>query len=766
MKRLHLALSLVSLILASSALADSWKPAPGPLMTKWAKDVNPAAPLPEYPRPQLVRKDWLNLNGLWNYSLTDSSITTPGKYDGQILVPFPYESALSGVGKPCVPDQRIWCQRKFTVPAEWNKSGKSSPTEPSGSQRIMLHFGAVNYHTLVRVNGQLIGDHKGGYDEFSFDITEHLKPGENDLEVGAWNPVAAGVNDAQVLGKQRIKPGGIFYTAASGIWQTVWLEPVPELVGVQSLKITPNVDAGEVEILVFTPKIGVSLVEVYDGETKIGGFNEQSIPLALAEKIGSDRKHTVAIPNAKLWTPETPHLYTIKVKTTVGPWTDIVTSYFAMRKISLGKDEQGQNRILLNNKFVFQRGVLDQGYWPDGLYTAPTDEALRYDLEVTKQLGFNMSRKHAKVEPERWYYWADKLGVLVWQDMPQMFGHGKDGTLSDSAKQQFETEWREEIAQFYNHPSIVVWTTFNEGWGQHATPEVVALTRKLDPTRLVNNASGWTDQNVGDIHDTHAYPTPKCELPSATRASVCGEFGGLGMRVDGHMWSKGAWGYQGVYATAYPLTKKYQALQKEAWKLSAERGMSAFVYTQLTDVEEESNGLLTYDRAIIKPDIATTTAANEGKFLPLPPDPNPFILATSMDEPMLWSYSFDQPAADWFKPEFTAKGWLSGPGVFGNEVGNVGTPWKSPDIYLLREFLLPETIPAKLTLHVLHDENAEIYLNGVLAAKVEKFVGTYVPLPVSDEAMRALKPGKNSIAVHCHQTIGGQSIDMGISETK
>ena len=764
MKLSPLTFALASMALALPALADAWKPADGPLLTKWAKDVNPAAPLPEYPRPQLVRKDWLNLNGLWNYSLTDSSITTPGKYNGQILVPFPYESALSGVGKPCVPDQRIWCQRKFTVPAEWDKKGKASLTERGGSQRIILHFGAVNYHTLVRINGQLIGDHKGGYNAFSFDITEHLKPGENDLEVGAWNPVAADVNDAQVLGKQRVKPGGIFYTAASGIWQTVWLEPVTELVGIQALKITPNVDAGNVGILVFTPKVGSAVVEVYDGETKIGGYVWPSTSIVNKGKVTA--KHTVAIPNAKLWTPENPHLYKIKIRTNNGGWTDVVESYFAMRKISLGKDEKGQNRILLNNKFVFQRGVLDQGYWPDGLYTAPTDEALKYDLEVTKQLGFNMSRKHAKVEPDRWYYWADKLGVLVWQDMPQMFGRGKEGNLSNVAKKQFEAEWREEIAQFYNHPSIVVWTTFNEGWGQHDTAEVVELTRKLDPTRLVNNASGWTDKNVGDIHDTHAYPAPKCELPSETRASVCGEFGGLGMRVEGHMWSKGAWGYQGVYSTAYPLTKKYQQLLKEAWKLSEERGMSAYVYTQITDVEEESNGLLTYDRAIIKPDIAITTAANQGKFLPLPPDPDPAILATSQDEPMTWSYTTEPPAEDWFKPGFDASKWAIGRGVFGHEVGNIGTEWKTPDIYLRREFTLPDTIPAKLTLNVLHDENAEIYLNGVLAGKVEKFVGTYVPIPVSDEAMKALRPGKNSISVHCHQTTGGQSIDVGISVGK
>lgn len=736
-------LALFALIPGISA-QETWKPAPGPLMTKWAKDVQPDKPLPEYPRPQLVRKNWQNLNGLWKYSLTEKSATTvPAKFEDQILVPFPYESSLSGVGKPCIPDQRLWYKRSFTVPAEWS------------GQRVVLHFGAVTYHTTVIVNGKPVGEHTGGYNAFQFDITDQLKAGENELVVSAWNPVEADSADAQVLGKQRKKPSGIFYTAATGIWQTVWLEPVPQ-VAITDLKITPSIDDKSVKISVNTKGQSKVTITVLDGNTVVtkaqgAGNSEISIP----------------VPEAKLWSPETPHLYDLQVTATDGgKSTDTVGSYFAMRKISLGKDEKGQNRIFLNNKFVFQRGVLDQGYWPDGIYTAPTDEALRYDLEVTKQLGFNMSRKHAKVEPERWYYWADKLGVLVWQDMPQMFGKGKENELSKAAKQQFEIEWREEMAQFHNHPSIVVWTTFNEGWGQHDTESVVAMTKAIDPSRLVNNASGWTDKNVGDIHDTHAYPTPHCELPSPTRASVCGEYGGLGMRVDGHMWSKGAWGYQGVYATAYPLTKKYQQLQQVAWKLEQERGMSGFVYTQLTDVEEESNGLLTYDRAIIKPDIAIVTAANEGKFLPLPPNPNPDILATATEEPGPWNYTFEKPADTWNAANFDASGWKSGNGVFGKDISNIGTPWTTSDIYIRREFTLPDVIPAKLVLNVLHDEDAEIYINGVLAAKVEKFVGTYVPVAVSEAAMKALKPGKNIIAAHCHQTIGGQGLDIGISATK
>jgi hypothetical protein len=408
--------------------------------------------------------------------------------------------------------------------------------------------------------------------------------------------------------------------------------------------------------------------------------------------------------------------------------------------------------------------VLDQGYWPDGIYTAPTDEALRYDLETTKKLGFNLSRKHAKVEPDRWYYWADKLGVLVWQDMPQMFA--KENTLTDEAKAQFEIEWRREIAAFYNHPSIIVWTTFNEGWGQHDTDKIVALTKQLDPTRLVNNASGWTDKNVGDIHDTHSYPAPACEKPSETRASVDGEFGGLGMSVPGHMWSKDMWGYQGVYSKAYSLTRKYQQLLKSVYNLVNERGMSAAVYTQLTDVEKESNGLLTYDRAVIKPDLSIVTPANEGQFPPLPPNPNPDFVPTSQDDPITWRYTTDKPADDWMKPSFDDSSWKSGQAVFGHNVAGIHTQWQTPDIWIRREFTAPDSIPAKLDFLIQHDEDAEIYINGVLAGSVTGYVGDYVRAPMNQEGYKALHTGKNIIAVHCRNTVGGQGIDVGITEGK
>jgi len=732
-------------MLTLHALAeDQWKPAPASLLTRWAKDVTPQNALPEYPRPQLVRSQWQSLNGLWDYALASKDSTeAPGSFSDKILVPFPYEASLSGVGKASPANERLWYHRTFSVPAAWQ------------GQRILLHFGAVNWDSNVLVNGKSMGKHQGGYDGFTYDITDALKAGENDLAVGAWNPVRADNPDAQVLGKQRLRPGGIFYTAATGIWQSVWIEPVPKA-HIDDLKITPKLGDKSLELTVHADgNATVQVVALDGGKTVASAEGKANSTLSLP------------INDPHVWTPDDPHLYDLKVTLLEdGKAADSVTSYFAMRSVSLGKDDKGRNRIFLNGKFLFQAGVLDQGYWPDGIYTAPTDEALRYDIEIIKKLGFNLSRKHAKVEPDRWYYWADKLGLLVWQDMPQMFGQGKEDILSDEAKKQFDLEWHREIAGFYNHPSIIVWTTFNEGWGQHDTDRVVAYTKELDPTRLVNNASGWTDKNVGDIHDTHAYPAPKCEEPSETRASVCGEFGGLGMSVDGHMWSKNAWGYQGVYSKAYSLTRKYQELVKMAYGFVESRGMSAFVYTQITDVEVESNGLLTYDRAVIKPDIAIVSAANQGKFLPLPPNPNPDLVPTAQDEEIVWRYTTDKPADNWIETSFDDSSWKKGAALFGNQVNGIRTPWKTSDIWIRREFTLPASIPEKLAILIQHDDDAEIYLNGVLAGSAPGHIGDYKQIPMNSEGRKALKSGTNTIAVHCHQTTGGQSIDVGIVEVK
>ena len=471
--------------LASSS-GQTWNPAGGHIMTRWAKDVSPYNPLPDYPRPQMARKDWQSLNGLWDYALTDKNAgAPPTTFDGTMAVPFPYESALSGLGRPSIPDQRLWCRRHFSVPAGWK------------GQRLLLHFGAVNWDSSVFVNGQPVGTHRGGYGSFTFDITDALKPGvPNELAVSAWNPLRENVPDAQVMGKQRAHPSGIYYSAATGIWQSVWMEPVPSAASIGNLKLTPDLDNKSLHVTVETAALGAKVKVVATDAGK-----------AVATVEG-DGNSELLLPISKVhaWTPDDPHLYDLTVTLSQdGKTVDKVSSYFGMRKIALGPDEQGNARLMLNDKFVFQRGILDQGYWPDGIYTAPTDEALRYDLDTAKKLGFNLDRKHAKVEPERWYYYADKVGLLVWQDMPQMFTRAGQ-ELSEAAKRQFESEWSEIIGQLRNHPSIIVWTTFNEGWGQYDTDQVVALTRQYDHTRLVDEASGWTDKGGGDFHDEHAYP--------------------------------------------------------------------------------------------------------------------------------------------------------------------------------------------------------------------------------------------------------------------
>jgi len=735
---------LVSLILAylvCEADAQDWHPVVAPLTTRWVKDVSPTNTLPEYPRPQMVREKWQNLNGLWQYGTTKPEDASPANFAGQILVPFCYESALSGVGKPSIPDQRLWYRRTFKIPANWK------------GERVLLHFGAVNWDSTVTVNGTAMGGHKGGYDAFTYDVTDYLKPGQNELLVSAWNPLRMDGLESQVMGKQRLHSEGYAYTAATGIWQDVWLEPV-SATHIENLKITPDIDEQTLHLTVQnTGKIGAKVhVVAVDGKTVVAKAD-----------VAAGTDITLPIANPHLWTPDDPHLYDLQVTLTEdGKPIDSVGSYFGMRKISLGKDDNGHTRIYLNNKCFLQIGALDQGYWPDGIYTAPTDSALSYDIEAAKTLGFNLLRKHAKVESARWYYWADKLGMLVWQDMPQAWGKN----FSEAGKAQWLTEWKREIDGLFNHPSIVVWTTFNEGWGQHDTEAIVAITKQLDPTRLVNNASGFTDKGVGDINDMHAYPNPGSPKPEANRAVVNGEFGGITMLVDGHRWDNSYVGYGGLIKDSWHLDRRYQELLKAAYSLSESQGTSAFVYTQITDVEEESNGLLTYDRAVIKPDVAVIAAANKGRFAPLPPNPNPdmSLVPSSEEDGRTWQYTVNKPDDGWMKPAFDASDWKSSQGAFGQGTGSPRTEWRTSDIWLRREVELPAKLPAKMDFDVFHDEDVEIYLNGVLAATDNGFVTEYRKIPINAEGRAALKPGKNLIAVHCHQTVGGQYIDVGIAE--
>ena len=583
---------LLSLLLSVPLLGQAaWQPAAGPLRTRWAKDVSPSNAHREYPRPQMVRHDWLNLNGLWDLAITAKD-AQPETFTTQILVPFPVESALSGVMKSVSENDRLWYRRTFLEPKSWL------------GRQVLLHFGAVDFEATVWVNGKQVGGHRGGYDGFTFNITPALsKNGLNEMVLGVWDPTDAGT---QPRGKQVRKPHSIWYTPTSGIWQTVWLEPV-DAAYIKELTITPDVDHSSVTVHPVTATLlGEFMVEV----TVSDGMK----PVYTAE-VSAGGQITLPVKNPKLWSPEHPHLYNLVARLKLGSRTiDKVESYFGMRKISLGKDDKGFTRLMLNNKPYFQLGPLDQGFWPDGLYTAPTDEALRYDIEMTKKLGFNLARKHVKVEPDRWYYWCDKLGLLVWQDMPSgdkyISPSQPDITRSPESAREFELELQALIAGRANHPCIVMWVPYNEGWGQWDTPRIVELIKTLDPSRLVDNTSGWTDRRVGDVMDMHKYPGPGAPEPEPNRASVLGEFGGLGLPVRGHTWqAEKNWGYRS-FTNSAALTTAYLDLMDNLFPLIDSKGLSAAVYTQTTDVEIEVNGLMTYDREVVKMDARKVAAAN------------------------------------------------------------------------------------------------------------------------------------------------------------
>jgi hypothetical protein len=716
-----------------------WKPATGPLATKWAKEVTPENAHREYPRPQLVRPSWVNLNGLWEYAITKIDASRPDKFDGQILVPFAIESALSGVMKRVGPDERLWYRRRFMHAAK-------------PSQRVLLHFGAADWETVVWVNGQRAGEHRGGYDPFTFDITDSLKDRtEHELVVSTQDPTDSGT---QPRGKQIQNPHGIWYTPTTGIWQTVWLEPVPRTY-IESLRTVPDVDHSRVVVTVIT-----------NAETSVTITVSDTGKTAAQRQGKANQAIELPIDKAKLWSPDSPFLYDLSIQVDE-PAGDSVTSYFGMRKSSLGKDGKGITRMMLNNEFVFQYGPLDQGFWPDGLYTAPTDEALKYDIELTKRLGFNMARKHVKVEPARWYYWCDKLGLLVWQDMPSgdKYIRASDPDIERSAEStaQFEREWSAIIRANFNSPSIVMWVPFNEGWGQFDTARIAQWTRTLDPTRLVDSASGWTDRGVGDVHDIHVYPGPGMPRPEPSRAAVLGEFGGLGLPIEGHTWQdKRNWGYRN-FDSSTALTDAYVLLLRQLHPLVGE-GLSAAVYTQTTDVEIEVNGLMTYDRAMIKMDADKITAANKRLFEP--PPTLKTIVPSSQTDAQTWRYTTNKPGDNWFDPKFDDSSWKQAPGGFGTQ-GTPGTTvrtrWDSPDVWIRRTIKLDKA-PKLASLVIHHDEDAEIYINGQLAAQVKGYTTSYAYIPLSADATKALRTGDNCIAVHCRQTGGGQYIDLGLVE--
>ena len=571
----------------------------GGRVTRWAGEMDPRNPLPEYPRPQLVRERWQSLNGAWHHAIAPKDKGRPKQINGLITVPFPIESTLSGVRKTVGADNYLWYRRVFDA------------TLRQPGERLLLHFGAVDWEAVVFVNGRQVGEHRGGYDPFTCDITDALRPdGDNELIVRVWDPTNDGF---QPRGKQVKDPRGIWYTSVTGIWQSVWLEPVPE-VAITGLKFVPDIRNHELALTVNASRSGAFVVkaEAFEDGNLVGevtGFAGQLLHLPVRDM--------------KLWHPDSPHLYDLRVTLLEnGRQIDRVGSYFGMRESKIAKDEQGVMRLFLNGKPLFQYGPLDQGWWPDGLYTPPTEAAMAYDIEMTRRMGFNMIRKHVKVEPARWYYWCDKLGLLVWQDLPSaMQGdargqwHQKKGLAADpvypaAGEAIYRRELKAMIDAFHNHPSIVVWVPFNEGWGQFKTTEILNWTKEYDPTRVIDGASGWNDRGSGEMHDMHLYPGPGMFDVEANRASVLGEFGGLGWPVKGHLWwNKRNWGYR-TYETRAELKENYAALLKQLPDL-VRQGLAAAVYTQTTDVEGEVNGLMTYDRAVIKfdPEWLTQLAA-------------------------------------------------------------------------------------------------------------------------------------------------------------
>jgi len=763
MPRIAFVAWIVLLVLASvPAAQEDQAPVGGRLATRFARDVAPDRAHPEYPRPTMVREAWRCLNGLWDYAIRPREEGAPTAYDGKILVPYPIESSLSGVGRRVGEREVLWVRRGVAVPPEWK------------GRRVRLHFGAVDWEARVFVEGREAAVHRGGYDPFTVDLTAHLadleargagaasEGGTDELEivVAAWDPSDRG---DQPRGKQVRHPGGIWYTPSTGIWQTVWMEPVPAEAHIGGLRIVPDLDAGVVRVAARGEGLGGRRLDVRvvaEGRQAAAGSGPADEPVA------------VPLDGARLWTPEKPFLYDLEITLLDGQRVvDRVRSYFGMRKISVEADAAGVRRICLNGRPRFLLGLLDQGFWPDGLYAAPTDEALRYDVEVSLRLGFNLARKHVKVEPERWYHWCDRLGLLVFQDMPSgdAFVDPGKGEIVRSAQsaRQFEDELRRVIEARANHPSIVAWVPFNEGWGQYDTARIVDLVRRLDPTRLVVPASGWNDVPAGDVHDIHAYPGPAAVRPGE-RAAVLGEFGGLGLPVRGHTWQdERNWGYRS-YEDREGLTEAYEDLIARLRPLVAWPGLSAAIYTQTTDVEIEINGMMTYDREVVKMDEERVAKANRSLFAPVPQVR--IVVPTSEAEGLAWRYTTDAPPGGWEAVGFDDSSWRTGEGGFGTDGtpgATVRTEWSSGEIWARRTFDLAdgESMFAG-TPHLLvhHDEDAEVFVNGVLAARLPGFTTSYLLEPMREEARRTLRVGRNVLAVRCRQTGGGQYVDVGLAD--
>lgn len=761
-------LTLAALAVSTMLHAGVWAPKQAPLMTTWGEKVTAENAHQEYPRPQMVRQEWKNLNGLWNYALTAKDASKPQEInEGQILVPFAIESALSGVQKRFTPEDRLWYETEFTVPKNWR------------GKRIILHFGAVDYASEIWVNGKQIGTHKGSSDAFRFDVTDALKgSGPQTLVVSVTDPTDTGY---QPLGKQKLEPSGIYYTPVSGIWKTVWMEPVP-VSHIYTMRGYADIDKSEYHITPLLDMVakGQSVrVTVYDGGKKIAAVTGKP-----------NAEIVIPIENQKLWSPETPFLYDMKIELLKGSKViDSVDSYFGMRKISVGKDEKGHQRMMLNNKPYFQNGLLDQGWWPDGLLTPPSDSAYIYDIEFAKKSGFNTLRKHIKQESDRFYYHCDRMGMIVWQDAvaskdTRWWSKTRvEPVLPEVESQSFIREFKNLMDQLFNFPSIVQWVIFNEGWGQHDTPNMIDWVNFYDPSRL-HSISGWMDYGRGDLCDIHRYPGPgKIDNAGGYRPLVLGEYGGVGYVVKESVWP--AETKRMHYQNASDINQYTSDYERIAYQLRIlkEQGLSAAIYTQISDVEGEINGIMTYDRKHSKIPVERLRQIND--LIMDVPVVLKDVMPNSEKEAQIWKYTnrWEWTGPGWEKDGYDTRQWQEGPGFFGHirpgsSVHNTPftekcsfahtpkTDWHTSQIWIRREIEL-EDIPENPIFYIWYFTEAEVYINGSLVLKVK---GRNAPYPLceyhrfTENAKKALRKGRNLIAVHCKNTGGKhvQAIDLGI----
>jgi hypothetical protein len=737
--------TLVSAMTFSTVGFAEYKTAPAPLMTVWGEGMTPETAWPLHPRPNLERSNWQNLNGLWDYAVTPiNAPEQPKAWEGKVLVPFAMESALSGVGRKIEPNEAIWYHRTFDV-------------SNLDAERLLLHFDGVDFRSQVFVNGKEVTDypHESGILPLTADVTDAVKEGTNDLLVYVWDPTDTWQN---ATGKQVLKPGGIMYTRTSGIWQPVWMETVPSTY-VSGYEVDSDIERGIAYVKLKTVgnlKGAQATITVKDTNGKkvaSGKVSDWEKPVELKMKA------------PQLWSPDNPYLYDMDIALKSSAGTDHVKGYFGMRKIEMRKDKNGIQKFFLNNEQIFMQGTLDQGWWPDGLLTPPSEEAMLFDIQFLKNAGFNMMRKHIKIEPMRYYYLCDKMGILLWQDMPS-------GPGDVNARYGM---YRRELKQMVDHlqpiPSIVVWVPYNEGWGEQEAFKANASLSWLmeyDKTRLVDGPSGWTDHGVGHIKDMHNYPGPGMFDVMPNRISALGEFGGLGLAVPGHVWADNkGWGYVSDN-TVEASFERYSSLMKRLSRL-ASQGLAGSVYTQTTDVEVEINGLLTYDRKVDKYGAENLkklhTKVYEGATKSI-------VLKAAQPIAQEWKYTFDQPQAGWEKPDFNDSSWKSGKAGFGNDVikkdnpqAQVNTVWDTKGIWIRREFNCdfdPNTADAA-ALKIFFDENPVLYLNGIEIARFSKWNAGYASEEIDVELLRkALRKGKNVLAVSAMNESGGAYIDLAL----